>query len=300
MSGGMLPNRERAFGRIPPKNAPALPFRAIWTGVTPTRSPAVDHFARRISWGLWGNDWYGVCGPVSYGNLRKLITAWLAGTEQDVTQDDIFALYKLVNPSFNPDTGAGDDGVDLQTMLELVLEHGFGPEAEKPLAFAKVNAGDLDEVRAAIEIFGGVILGVNLQTAQEGQTDNGGPWDYSRSGEWGGHATMGGRYADPAGTTQDRTGNVTWAELVDFTDAFAAHQLEEVWVVIFPEHLGTTQFVEGIDQARLANAYKALTGQDWPAPTPPAPEPTDPLAELAALIRQGLATVEAWLKKHGL
>jgi hypothetical protein len=38
-----------------------------------------------------------------------------------------------------------------------------------------------------------------------------------------------------------------------------------------------------------------------PAPTPtPTPAPDNPLAELAALIRQGITAVEGWLKSHGL
>lgn len=296
-----MSSRQRALGRNRPKNAPALPFRAIWTGVTPAHSPAADHFSRSIGWGLWGNDRFGVCGPVAYANLLKLVSAWLTGTEAEVSQDDVFALYRLVNPTFDPATGAGDDGVDLQTMLELVLEHGFGPDGKKPLAFARVDASNLDEVRAAIEIFGGGIFGSNLEIAQQAQTDAGGPWDYKRSGEWGGHATMGGRYKDPAGTAQDRTGNVTWQELIDFTDAFAQHQLEECWVVIFPEHLGTTQFIEGIDQAKVAAYFKELTGKDWPvAPTPTPPAPSDPLSELAALLKKLMADIGTWLKNHGL
>jgi hypothetical protein len=34
-------------------------------------------------------------------------------------------------------------------------------------------------------IFGGVLHGVDLETAQQDQTDSG-LWDYQRSGEWGG------------------------------------------------------------------------------------------------------------------
>lgn len=37
-----------------------------------------------------------------------------------------------------------------------------------------------------------------------------------------------------------------------------------------------------------------------PTPTPTPPAPDDPLAELVALIRQGITALEGWLKKHGL
>jgi hypothetical protein len=32
-------------------------------------------------------------------------------------------------------------------------------------------------------------------------------------------------------------------------------------VVIWPEHLGTAAFEQGVDQAQLATDYQALTGQ---------------------------------------
>ncbi len=51
--------------------------------------------------------------------------------------------------------------------------------------------------------------------------------------------------------------------------------VEEAWVMIFPEHLGSKQFMQSIDLAALAADYKALTGQDLPIPAP-APTPTPP------------------------
>lgn len=43
-----------------------------------------------------------------------------------------------------------------------------------------------------------------------------------------------------------------------------------------------------------------FTPLDQPAPTPTPPVPSDPLAELAAMVRQWFAGIEAWFRKHGL
>jgi hypothetical protein len=279
MSGGYV-TTNRKLGRRPPKNAPALRLADFLTGQVPAHPAAADHFANISEWGLWSNDTIGDCGPVSFYNLRKLVTAYAAGVEAQPTQDDVFALYKLVNPDFDPETGTGDNGVDMQTMLELALKHEVcGPGVM--LGFAKVDVSNLDEVRAATSIFGGVLHGVDLETAQQAQTDAGGPWDYKRSGEWGGHAILSGRYTDPAGTTQDRTGVVSWGEVVDCTDAFETHQLEECWVVLFQEHLDHPAFQEGVDVTALASAYESLTGRPFPVrPSPdPQPEPPAPAPE---------------------
>lgn len=287
----------RRLGRRPAKNAPHLKLAAFLTGVVPEHPTAVDHLAG-ATYGLYGNDTYGDCGPTSVANQRRLITAHLAGAEQDPSQDDVFDLYRRSgNPNFDPATDADDNGVDMQTMLEAVQSGGIG--AVKCLAFAKVDVSNLDEVRAAISIFGSVLLGVNLETAQQTQTNNG-LWDYQQSGEWGGHAILAGRYT--SATHGADVSVVTWAEIVATTDAFWTHQVEEAWVVVWPEHLGTVAFQQGVNLAALAEAYSALTGRPFPVqPSPqpapgPAPVPAPPAVDPAdeALV----ADLRHWLNEH--
>ncbi len=265
--------RRYKLGRRPPSNKPAIRFRAIWTGIVPEHPAAADHFAKVIDWGLYANDKYGVCGPVSIANQRKLITKYLTGAEISPVQDDVFDLYRRSgNRNFDPATGADDNGVDMQTMLEHVVEEGIGTGSNpvKAIAFAKVNVKNPDELRAATAIFGSMVLGVWLEDAQNAQT-NAGLWDYVESPLWGGHAILHGRYKDEPGDVNDRDGVITWGKIVDMTQAFMAHQLEEAWIVIWPENLGTVQFQQGIDLSALAAAYQALTERMLPIAPPPAP-----------------------------
>ncbi len=44
--------------------------------------------------------------------------------------------------------------------------------------------------------------------------------------------------------------------------------VEEAWVVIWPEHLGSAEFLQGVDLAQLATDYQALTGNPLVLPTP--------------------------------
>lgn len=272
------------------------------TGVVPDHPSSADYFSRVTDWGLYTNDQFGVCGPTSVANQRKLISLYLGGLEESPTLEDVYDLYRRSgNPNFDPTTGADDNGVDMQTMLEAAVKGGIG--GVKPLAFASVDHTNLEELRAAVAVFGSLLYGVNLETAQQNQTDAG-LWDYRRSSEWGGHAVLGGRYVDSSTDSRDRTGVITWAEVVDMTDAFVSHQLEEAWVVIWPEHLNDTTFLEGVNLEALAADYKALTGRDFPAapgpaPTPTPPKPSDPLGELAALLKKFMADIGTWLKNHG-
>lgn len=260
------------LGRRPPKNAPALRLARVLTGVTPRHPVAADHFARIADWGLYENNCYGDCGPAAVANLRKMVTLYLGGTEQSPSQDEVLELYRLSgNPDFDPADpgGPGDGGVDMQTMLEAV--HHDGIAGVRCAAFAKVDHTNLDELRAAVAIFGGLLLGVNLETAQQRQTSRG-VWDWANSPTWGGHAVLSGAY------TSAQSGSdlavITWGEVVGLTRAFERHQIEEAWVVIWPEQFGTAAFQAGANQDALAADYLALTGRSLPDARPPTPTPT--------------------------
>lgn len=256
------------LGRRAPKRAPSLKLGAYLTGIIPTHPDAADHFGAITDWGLYANDRYGDCGPVSVANQRKLVTKYLTGVEVSPTQDDVFDLYKR---SGNPAFPAEDNGVDMQTMLEAVVAGGIG--GTKAIAFASVDPKNLDQIDAAIAIFGSVLFGVALDTAQQSQPQL---WQYQPSGTWGGHAVLSGLYTVPEPSGAD-VRVITWGRVVATTDLFLQNQLEEVWVVIWPEHLGSAAFQWGVDLAALALDYKALTGNDLPVPTPPPPPPPPPV-----------------------
>jgi hypothetical protein len=261
---GIHAHPSRKLGRRPASGRPALLLGSYLTGRLPAHPTAADHFAKVDDWGLYDNDQFGDCGPTSVANSRKLTTRYLATTEESPSQDDVFDLYRRSgNPNFDPTLPQGDprqqdDGVDMQTMLEAVAAGGIG--GVKALGFALVDHTNLDELRAAIAIFGFLLFGVDLKVAQQAQTDKH-LWDYKRSAEWGGHAIVAGRYAE----NPDRTAVVTWAEVVDLTDAFERHQLQEAWAVIWPEHLGSVAFQDGVDLTALAADYRALTGRPFPS-----------------------------------
>ena len=117
-------------------------------------------------------------------------------------------------------------------------------------------------MKAALSIFGGLWLGIEVLDANQDEFGKGKAWtDVKGSPIDGGHAILGGGY-----TTSDIK-FITWAKEAEFAKSFwngvvqGSPLVEEAWVVIWPEHLGTTGFEQGIDQAKLAADYQALTGQ---------------------------------------
>jgi hypothetical protein len=277
-----FPFEDVKLGKLAPSHKPALLLRDFLTGTVPDVPTFVDHFSQAKGWELGGNDRFGTCGPTSVANHRRLVTSAMLGAEVAPSLNDVFDLYRRSgNPGFDPTLPDGssqqdDNGVDMQTMLEALMKDGIG--GVKPVAFAKITPGDMDTLDKAIALFGGILLGLSLKTAQQRQK----VWDYvSGSPDWGGHAVLAGKYNDPAGTASDRVEIITWATDVAMTRGFISQQEDEAWVVIWPEMLKDKSFLMGIDLPTLATLFKELTGKTLPIPAPvptptpaPVPEPT--------------------------
>jgi hypothetical protein len=261
------------YGRRPPKNAPALRLGSFLRSAAPAYPASEDYLAKLSAWQLLGNDVAGDCNAVTWANLRRLVTATLS-TEYYPTQAQVWQFYQTQNPGFDPtgskDTngpGSSDDqGMDVQTGLEYLHATG-GPDGVKAVAFAKVDHTNLDEVEAALAIFGELWLGIQVLDANQKEFGEGRAWtDVKGSPIDGGHAILGGGY-----TTAD-VKFITWAQETEFARSFwngvvqGTPLVQEAWVVIWPEYLGTTEFEQGVDQAQLAADYQALTGNPLALP----------------------------------
>lgn len=244
------------LGLRTPKNAPALKLATLLTGAVPDHPVAADHFGK-VQFALDTNDRFGVCGPTSVDNLIRLISTALTGTTIEVTLEQVYDLYRRSgNPDFDPTTGAGDSGVDMQTMLEALLKDGIG--GFKPVAFAKVDHQDDLELDASVSIFGGILWGVLLQQSQQAQSEEPTPkWDFIQSSIWGGHAVLNGKYNEPTGDAEV----ISWQKDVETTDPFRKQQLQEAWAVIWPWNLDHPAFQEGVDLNALKSDFQELTGK---------------------------------------
>ena len=262
------------YGRREPKRSPSLKLASFLKAI-PSHPLSEDYLVNLSDWQMLGNDQYGDCACVGWSNIRRFVTALLGGNENYPGLNEVLQLYKTQNPGF-PDE---DNGMDMQTMLEYLNKKG-GPDGVKLVAFASVDTSNLDEVKAALYIFGSILLGVEVQGANQQDFAEGKIWDY-HAGQpiEGGHCVLGGGYL---GKPKNDIRFITWGAETGMTDSFWNNLVNcpsgEAWVCIWPENLGTKQFVDGIDMGTLASDYKALTGRTLPIPTPvpvpPVPTPT--------------------------
>jgi hypothetical protein len=275
------------YGKKPPKRHPALHVSNYLTGVVPPHPAAADYLAALGGgWKMLGNgpdpenaangvpaEGAGDCVPVTWANLRRLMTGALTNREVYPDLAQVVTAYKTQNPGFPSE----DNGCDIQTFLEYLHKDG-GPDGVKALAFFQVNPQDPEQCKAALAVFGHLWSGELVTSANEQEFSQSKPWDYVRnSPQEGGHSTLVGGYGTPgSGALGGDERFITWAEETSFTDRFWGTQVDELWVVLWPEHLGYREFMEGMDLTTLAADYKELTGKDFPIPlpTPPAPGPT--------------------------
>jgi hypothetical protein len=299
------------LGRRAPKRAAALKLSDYLTGVVPAH-PANADYLEQLSggWDMLGNDTAGDCVAVTWANIRRLVT-WLSGTVTYPTQDQVWKVYQTQNPGFSPTGGtasgpgsAQDNGMDIQTLLEYLVTVG-GPDGVKALGFASVDHTNPEELEAAVALFGYVWTGINVLAVNMDQFNENEPWAYSSaSAVDGGHSVVTGGYGAPgAGSLGGDERFITWAAETSFTDSFWQHEVEETWVVIWPEHLGSRSFLQGIDLAQLAADYTAITGRPFPAtvtpvpapiPVPPAPSPVPVPPE--TVVQELIEGVEKFLK----
>jgi hypothetical protein len=254
------------YGRRSPKNAPALKLASFLSGTVPAHPRSEDYLAKLSNWQVLGNDVAGDCNAVAWANMRRLVTATLT-TENYPTQAQVWTFYETQNPGFDPNgtkqtdgpQSSKDQGMDIQTGLEYLHSQG-GPDGVKAVAFAKVDHKDLTEVKAALAIFGSLWLGITVLDANKKQFEEDHAWtDVAGSKVDGGHAILGGGYNPDIKF-------VTWGQETEFAPSFWKGSVddtplvEEAWVVIWPEHLGSAEFLAGVDLTRLAADYQDLTG----------------------------------------
>lgn len=276
------------FGKRPPLNKPALRLSSILTGIVPDHPPAVDHLAIG-GWQMLGNDRWGDCVAVTWANVRRLLTL-LAGAESYPGLDQVLQVYKTQNPAF-PNQ---DEGMYIQALLELLVSVG-GPDGVKPLAFAKVDHTSEAELEAAISIFGYVWVGFGVQARNMSEDFPDNPFEYRPSDRWvGGHSVIVGGYDSDHFGYDERM--ATWARESGFTENGWRNLVDEVYAVIWPEHLGTAQFQQGVDKEKLAAAFKAITGRELPIPIDPLPtsvvDPAD--VEFAPTLKSYINSKPKW------
>lgn len=253
-------------GRLP--NDPSKPRLRLADSLTKIAYPPTKDFLSKVSdWPMYLNDRYGDCTCAGAGHIIEQVTTYASGTTVKISDNDVVKAYSAVS-GFDPLTGANDNGAVMQDVLNYWRKTGIG--GHKILAFAEVNVKNLDELRAALDLFGTLYIGINFPGSAMDQFDAGKPWDVVPGATVeGGHAINTGYY-DVASNTWKV---VTWGRVQDMTQAFWDKYVEEAWVVVTNEWLKDNKNPDGVDMEALGQDFVQITGGANPFPVAPSPQP---------------------------
>lgn len=182
----------RALGRLPVRLDPRTLRLSKYLRDLPAPPPACDWDAALPSLTpVYANDRIGDCAIVSAVSLMQ---TWRASNVEILNPAlrDIVDDYSAVSgykPATDPigafyQTNATDVGCDMLSVLNRWRKVGI--IGRRILAFVKVDHDNIDQLRTAIRLFGGLYVGASLPRS----ASTNGPWfDASgKVGEWGGHA----------------------------------------------------------------------------------------------------------------
>lgn len=227
----------------------------------PEHPIVVDDTPTDLSFGMDLNDQYGDCVVAAWDHFQMVVEKLLTGSASPFTASELIDFYKTQNPGF-PNQ---DDGMVIQTFLEYLVKNDY------ILGFAAVDVMNEEELKAAIYLGLSVVIGVDLDVAQQSQVI----WDYKKSAEWGGHCV---NWVGYSGNPDNFT-CITWGEELDMTINFIRHQCSEVWFILTQDHVNHLDFRKGFDLSKFAAAYTEITGATFPviSPKPPiVPPQVDP------------------------
>lgn len=299
------------LGRLPhDPNRDTLKLTPRLLGTVPPNPAVVDWLSKVQSWPMYGNDRYGDCVWAMIGHLIQAWTTYGQGKTVTVDEAALLEGYSDVT-GFDPRDPSTDQGTVIADALSYW--HKTGIAGHKILAYAQVDHTNRQELDSALNLFGGLCLGINFPRSAMDQFNNGQIWDVvvNDGGIEGGHAVHHGYYQ--TATVDERV--VTWGAVQDMTDRWWAKYVEEAWVVITEEWLSATGLSpEGLDLHGLGEDFAQLTGEVNPFPAPqPGPSPVDPADQaLAKALHKFLShhypwddhsmkhAAEAWLKAKGL
>jgi hypothetical protein len=210
----------------------------------PAAKPTVDWLSAVPWFPMYGNDIHSDCAMAAIGHMVQVWSANVGNLETP-SEDEILQVYRVLSPN--------DDGCVLLDVLKYWRQN---PIAGCKLgAFAAVNWRHPQEVKVALDLFGGLYGGAELAVAAQKQD----VWDVSPGknsapGSWGGHCINFGQYADSGIRC------VTWGAPKDATWSWLDEYVDELYALISPDWFGATgKTPEGLDLETLEADLRLVT-----------------------------------------
>lgn len=199
---------------------------ALGNYLTPSKVafPPVCAWERSIDYGMMRNDKVGDCTIAAAAHMEMNWQAVVnAGTPLVVPDEKVIADYSAVG-GYDPATGANDNGCYMLDVLHYWLSKGIaGREAQ---AFATLDLHNLEQVKAAIYLFGGVYFGFSVPLYTMEQTDK--VWRVQTKDD----RSVGGHAVCALGYGRQGFALCSWGTIYRMTAEFWLRYVDEAYCVI--------------------------------------------------------------------
>lgn len=220
------------LGKAPARKDPRNFKLAKYLSALPSPPSKIDWLKRVKTYPMMMNDQLGDC---TIAGAAHLLQVW---NGRVIADEDVVKFYSAVS-GYDPKTGANDNGAVLLDVLNKWRRKGIFPE-EPITAFVEINPKDRNEVRVAIDLFGGIYTGLMLPYSAQKQV--GKTWAPSKGadgapGSWGGHCVPIGRYSS------EQLSCVTWGAQQKMTWKFFSEYCDECYAILSQDWIGQTNRV---------------------------------------------------------
>lgn len=244
------------LGRLPARHDPRTLRLASYVTRYPAPPPSRDwQSAAAPDFGDMLNSSIGCCAIAAPAHA---VQVWSSqnGAEVTISDSDVLKTYRELS-GYDPTRPETDRGCVMLDVMNRWRQTGIaGHQIE---AFVSVDPRNRLEVEAAINLFGGVLIGADLPLAAKNQT----VWDvappgkhnnaeYGR-GSWGGHAVLCPMYSRVG------IGVITWGRLKLATWEWEMTYTEEMYAAISKDWLNQAQMApNGFDINQLRADLQAI------------------------------------------
>src|SRR5574341_818125 len=209
--------------------------------------PAVDNMSKVPEWPIYENNRIADCTVAGAGHLIGLWTFGASGIEGLLLEQGVIAAYAAIS-GYDPITGANDNGAAMLDVLNYWRKVGI--DMHKIFAFAQLDINDHDQLKQAVNLFGGIYTGVRLPVSAESQLNSRQIWDWVNSsdnapGSWGDHAVAIGAYDQALLTC------ATWGNKQQLTWKFWDMYFEEAWAIVSEDFIFGGKSPQGFDLLTL-------------------------------------------------
>jgi hypothetical protein len=214
------------FGKKRPRRSLRMLSLSNYMNANAVPFPQANAWERPISWQMLGNDAVGDCTVAAALHMQM---AWSsvahAGSPLTYTTDQAISLYSAIT-GYNPADPSTDQGAVETDVLNYWKNTGM--DGLTIAGFASIDVQNIDQVKAATFIFGGLYLGFNVPNYIM-NVAAGGSWSQTAGAD----TTIVGGHAIPIlGYGRNGTTCVSWGTTYTFDWNFWQEYVDEAYAVV--------------------------------------------------------------------